>query len=125
MQIKLIKYGREIATGETLDLTLESKGLIALAFSHAMAMHDAPTMKDAKIQLKYMNQAVNLFMNGVEIDITDNNDKLDLFQEAYDKCMRILWKEQSLYRANKLLVAVAHGYTVILETRMKEIKKGE
>ena len=125
MQPKLIKYGREIATGETLDLTLESKGLLALAYSHAMAMHDAPTMKDAKIQLKYMNQAVNLFMNGVEIDITDNNDKLDLFQEAYDKCMRILWKEQSLYRANKLLVAVAHGYAVILETRMKQIKKGE
>ncbi len=113
MNSKVIKYGREIATGETLDLTLESKGLIALAFSHAMAMHDAPTPEDAKIQLKYMNQAVSLFMAGVEIDITDNNDKLDLFQEAYDKCMRILWKEQSLYRANKLLVAVVHGYTVI------------
>ena len=105
------------------DSKLSAKGLIALAYSHAMALHDSRTVEDKKIQLGFLNQTVNEFIDSVELNIKNNVEKLTLFKEAHAMCMKILWTEQNLYRGNKLLIKVAHGYTVILERRMKETKK--
>ena len=125
MNTKIVKYGRELATGQIIDMMLEAKSLVTLVYTHFIRYHGSLSQhdhKEAEAQLSYMRRERDMFIDTVEIDIKGIDDKIKIYKFARSVIMRMLWEERDTYKSNRKMIQMIHKYCSKIEIRLKELE---